>query len=238
VKAAGGAPAVNGWARHAKDARHARRETVEVRSPLEARISMTPDTRHADRSGEQGWALARLIGLHDGMRNDLALLRRAVAAATRDGAEADAAAAALDDLSFRQPGWSLRTYCAEFCGFVHEHHSVEDAMVFPALLQQQGVKDPELRKVIDKLSADHRVLTGYLDEVERALGALPGDEAARERAAAAVARLSERLQAHLDFEEDNLASALNMLSRVVSEADFPAPPPPERYEVSRHGQGG
>jgi hypothetical protein len=122
---------------------------------------MTPDTRHADRSGEQGWALARLIGLHDGMRNDLALLRRAVAAATRDGAEADAAVAALDDLSFRQPGWSLRTYCAEFCGFVHEHHSVEDAMVFPALLQQQGVKDPELRKVIDKLSADHRVLTGY-----------------------------------------------------------------------------
>jgi hypothetical protein len=172
------------------------------------------------------------------MRNDLALLRRAVAAATRDGAEADAAAAALDDLSFRQPGWSLRTYCAEFCGFVHEHHSVEDATVIPALLQQQGVKDPELRKVIDKLSADHRVLTGYLDEVERALGALPGDEAARERAAAAVARLSERLQAHLDFEEDNLASALNMLSRVVSEADFPALPPPERYEVSRHGQGG
>lgn len=77
---------------------------------------MKPDARQAGRRGEQGWALTRLIGLHNGMRNDLALLRRAVAAATEDGAEAYAAAAALDDLSFRQPGWSLQAYCTEICG--------------------------------------------------------------------------------------------------------------------------
>jgi hypothetical protein len=198
---------------------------------------MKPDARQAGRRGEQGWALTRLIGLHNGMRNDLALLRRAVAAATEDGAEAYAAAAALDDLSFRQPGWSLQAYCTEFCGFVHEHHSVEDTMLFPALQQQAG-QEPRLRGVIDKLMADHRILTGYLDEVEKTLGALPGDAAARTAAAAAVERLAEHLEAHLDFEEGNLASALNMLSRVVSEDDFPAPPPPERFDVSTRGRDG
>jgi hemerythrin-like domain-containing protein len=89
--------------------------------------------------------------------------------------------------------------------------------------------------VIDKLMADHRILTGYLDEVEKTLGALPGDAAARTAAAAAVERLAEHLEAHLDFEEGDLASALNMLSRVVSEGDFPAPPPRSASTCPRAG---
>jgi Hemerythrin HHE cation binding domain len=183
-------------------------------------------------SNGRGWALTRLIDLHTGMRNDLALLRRAVAAITEDGQDVDSAVAAIANLSIKQPRWSLRTYCASFCGFVHEHHAVEDSALFPMLLERQGGQDAAFRGVIDKLRADHRTLAGHLDEVERALGALPGDAAASAAAAGAMQRLTEHLEAHLDFEEAQLAPALNALSAAVAEEDFPAPPPPEHFGIS------
>jgi hemerythrin-like domain-containing protein len=64
----------------------------------------------------------------------------------------------------------------------------------------------------DRLGAEHRALAGLLDELERALGALPGDAAATVAATGAVARLSDRLEAHLRVEEEQLAPALNALS--------------------------
>jgi hypothetical protein len=101
---------------------------------------------------------------------------------------------------------------------------VEDAIVFPMLLEHAGGDQPELAAVVDKLQADHLVLTGYLDEVERALAAGPDDPAARAAAVPAVERLSEHLHAHLAYEETQLAEALNAISRVVSEDQVPASP--------------
>jgi hemerythrin-like domain-containing protein len=175
-------------------------------------------------STRSGWALRRLIELHAEIRDDLALLRKLVGDIARRSPEVGI----LDRLSFNQPGWALRRYCAGFCGFVHEHHTTEDAMVFPMLLGQQ---DGQLTDVIDKLRADHRTLAGLLNEAQRLVAALPGDAAARSAAAAAVERLAENLQSHIDFEERNLAPALNALSDVVSEDDVP--PPPADYRVFR-----
>jgi hypothetical protein len=173
-----------------------------------------------------GWALARLVKMHVGMRNDLALLHRAVAVITEDGQDLEEAAAVLGRLSLRQPGWTLRRYCATFCGFVQAHHEVETSMLFPALRQQQqDAGDTDFGQVIDRLDADHRALTADLDEAERALDRLPGDEAAMAAAARALTQLTNRLTEHLDYEETSLAAALNLMSRVVSEDAFPAPPP-------------
>lgn len=151
--------------------------------------------------------------MHDGMRNDFALLRRAVTALADDGDGSDALAGTR---------FSIRGYCADFCVFVHEHHSVEDAMLFPTLIRQEN--DPELARVIDRLRADHKALGPLLDEAEHVVAALPGDPAARAAANEAIERLSERLSEHLDFEERSLAPALNRLSRLVPEEAFPAPP--------------
>jgi hypothetical protein len=96
---------------------------------------MTEPTRRGDR---QGWALRRLLEIHDGLRSDLARLRRAVAAVSEDGQDVDAATAALGALSFRQPGWTLRRFCAGFCASVHGHHATEDTVLFPILLRRQG----------------------------------------------------------------------------------------------------
>jgi hemerythrin-like domain-containing protein len=157
--------------------------------------------------------------LHDAIRGDLALLRR-VAAAVATGGEG--ATPALRDLAVRRPGWSLTRFCTTFCGFVHEHHSVEDAVVFPMVLEHGGGNG--LRDVVAKLTEDHRVVAGLLDEVDAALAGPPGDPAARSAAVAAVERLAERLEEHLRYEEASLADALDAVSRAVPEEHVPAPP--------------
>ena len=123
-------------------------------------------------------------------------------------------------------GWALRRFCAGFCGAVHGHHATEDRVLFPMLLRRSGT-DGALGGVIDRLGAEHRTLTAHLHRVERALDDLPGDAAARAAAAGAMARLSDQLEAHLRFEEERLAPALNALPRDVSSAVVPAPPRPE-----------
>jgi hemerythrin-like domain-containing protein len=168
-----------------------------------------------------GWALRRLIELHDGMRDDLTVLRQLVAGIATGSPDR----AIFDRLSFRQPGWALRRYCTGFCAFVHEHHATEDSVLFPMLLQGQ---DGRLHEVIDKLRGDHRTLAGLLDRAEQAVISLPDDPAARSTASAAVERLADHLQSHLAHEERALASALNAVSMVVSEDDVPPPPPDHR----------
>jgi hemerythrin-like domain-containing protein len=138
----------------------------------------------------------------------------------------------LGGLSFKDPDWSLQRFCAGFCGFVHDHHSVEDARLFPTLVERQGSNNAEFQSVIEKLVSDHRVLTGHLDGVERALKALPGGAEGGAAATRAIERLSQLLEEHLKFEEANLAPALNAPSRADPEDEFPAPPP-ERFRVPR-----
>jgi iron-sulfur cluster repair protein YtfE (RIC family) len=188
----------------------------------------------SDRPGEQGWALQRLIMVHDGMRDDLALLRHAVYAVTRPNQDVAAAVAALGEVSLRDPLWSLRRYCAHFCSFVHDHHSVEDSMLFPVLLADRRNREAGLGKVIEKLQDDHRALARYLDDVERALPAAPDDDDAKAAAIEALERLSEHLETHLAFEEAKLGPALNALSAVVTEDDL-LPPPEEGAIMSVNG---
>jgi hypothetical protein len=173
------------------------------------------------RASQPGWALQRLINLYQDIRDDLALLRHLAFSIGHHEVDAEGASVVLDRLSFREPGWTLRTYCAVFCGFVREHHATEDSMLFPMLLHQR--QNGDLADVIDRLRADHRTLTGLLDDVERAVGVLPADPAATAAATDAIERLTEQLQAHLAFEERSLAPALNAISRVVSEHDARPP---------------
>jgi hypothetical protein len=170
---------------------------------------------------EPGWALRRLVMLHDNIRDDLLLLRQLVVSIGQGQVKREETAAVFGRLSFRERGWTLRTYCAGFCSFVHQHHTTEESVLFPMLLGQQN---GNLRDVIEKLRADHRVLAELLDDVESAVDVLPADPAATAAATEAIERLAEQLQAHLSFEERGLAAALEAMSLAVSEDDVPSPP--------------
>lgn len=184
-----------------------------------------------DRSNAApGWALRRLYAIHAELRTDLKHLNRAVEAITQDGADVEAAMAEIQKLSFIGPEWTFRTFCEAVCGTVHEHHQTEDGMLFPGLLQLPGHDRDDLKALIKQLEAEHRTLSDYVGDVERALRALPGDEAAKSAAVEAMRRLSEHLTAHLDFEEEQLAPALNRFSELVPEKEVPSPPLPEHWQ--------
>lgn len=139
------------------------------------------------------------------LRRDLATVRR-LAAATGAGEPAGGIRAGLRELQSRGPLFQLRVNCLSYCQFVHGHHGNEDAGMFPALRRMA----PELGTTIDKLEADHRVISDLLDQVEGAARNLGDgrDAALRGRLVEALDTLSDRLLAHLAFEEEALGPVL------------------------------
>ncbi|NYI98984.1 hypothetical protein HNR12_005261 [Streptomonospora nanhaiensis] len=145
--------------------------------------------------------LDELKWVHGMLRRDLAACRRLAADAAR-GAPAGEIREGLSRLRSQGPLFQLRTNCLAFCRFVHHHHGLEDAAVFPRVRRTA----PHLAAAVDRLEADHRVVSDLLDEVEAAAGDLTGDAAAQARArlAAALDTLADHLLEHLDYEEDVL----------------------------------
>jgi hypothetical protein len=146
--------------------------------------------------------LRELQRVHDTLRRDLRTCRD-LADAALAGAATGHMRDTLDRLGARSPLFQLKVNCLRYCEFVHAHHGAEDASLFPAVRRSA----PHLGAVIDRLEADHRLVSGLLDEIEEAAGTLDdvGSTAARQRLADALAALSRHLLEHLDVEENALA---------------------------------
>ena len=145
---------------------------------------------------EDGPLLRELKWVHSHIRRDLVTVRELSRRVT-EGEEAAAIREGITDLKTNGPLWQLRFSCLNYCRFVHTHHNVEDAAIFPALRD----RDQALGPVIDRLESDHREVSDLLDDVEReARGPLDHEAAARERLAAGLDRLAEHLLEHLDYE--------------------------------------
>lgn len=146
--------------------------------------------------------LRELKWVHDMLRRDLRTCR-----ALADAASAGAPAARLRDelgrLASRGPLFQLKVNCLGYCRLVHAHHGGEDAALFPAV--RRGA--PQLGAVVDRLEADHRIVSDLLDEVEAAASQLD-DAGARTRLVDALTELSAQLLDHLDREEEVLAPVL------------------------------
>ena len=123
------------------------------------------------------------------------------------GAPVEEIKARLEELASSSLLWRLRESCMQYCYFVHLHHNHEDTKWFPAL---RGV-NPELHPIIERLEADHKLVSEYLDDVEEAARRIVDDEAARANLASRLRRLAEHLTAHLDYEETNLAPTLRRI---------------------------
>jgi len=104
--------------------------------------------------------------------------------------------------------------------------------VFPSVLRFAGDR-PGLREAVARLRAEHDQLAAYADEAERAVAALPGEAGAAVAARAAIGRLADHLTAHLAYEEESLAGALNEMSRRVTPEQLGVPEPPPGHVASR-----
>ena len=145
--------------------------------------------------------------VHSIIRSNLATVEMLVER-INGGAPAGEIHAEIDDLSHTSALWTLRVNCLRYCSLVHHHHKLEDAALFPGLRRA----NPDLCPVIDKLEADHAVVSTILDEIEAANALILNDESARVDLATALKKLREYLLAHLDYEETNISPTLRRLS--------------------------
>ncbi|MEV0459386.1 hemerythrin domain-containing protein [Catellatospora methionotrophica] len=153
--------------------------------------------------------LAELRWVHNMLRRDLAAVRR-LADEAAGGAPARDLQQGLRKLQSNGPLFQLKINCLSYCQFVHHHHQAEDAMMFPAVRRAA----PHLRATVDRLEADHRVVSDLLDQVEGAARALGGDDAEiRAKLVVALRTLSDKLLEHLEFEEGALGPVLKTWKR-------------------------
>ncbi|MFC8654939.1 nitroreductase/quinone reductase family protein [Streptomyces parvus] len=106
-------------------------------------------------------------------------------------------------------GLQIRQRCLAFCQALEFHHTAEDGHMFPTM---EG-HHPHLRDVFDRLREEHR----SIGAVQSALADLLADASIAEpdRFRAELARMTEELTAHLDYEEEHILPLL---------AEVPWPP--------------
>lgn len=165
-----------------------------------------------------------LLAVHAGIRGELARVER-LAAGVVDGLSADELNEELEALRSKGTLWQFQVSCLRYCGFVHSHHHAEDADFFDELEET----NPAIGPVVERLRAEHRAVSEYLDAVEAAARALTDDDShdARRAVADALDSLKQHLLAHLEYEERSVAATArrlrdHSLSNQVANSDRPA----------------
>ena len=169
---------------------------------------LTPEQR------SRGQRLAWFHNYHRAQLDDVAK-----ALASLDAAEV------ADTVSNLQMAVSYRRFgnlCGQECEMLSAHHGIEDAYVFPVLHQEGG---DALKKVVERLMAEHLVVHELIEELETKAGILVTAPSAE--AFASAGRTFEELQicvrSHFGYEEteleDDLAPnfypALSSLRRLI-----------------------
>jgi hemerythrin-like domain-containing protein len=109
--------------------------------------------------------------------------------------------------ALRANNWTFGSFCQAYCLGVTQHHSLEDAAVFPNL----RAKEPALAAVLDRLGHEHVVIHDLLESVDRALVGLARDPEAHDPVQAAVDLLAAALLSHFAYEERELVGPLSRL---------------------------
>jgi Hemerythrin HHE cation binding domain len=165
-----------------------------------------------------------LLTVHAGIRGELARVER-LAVAVVDGLSADGLNEELEALRNDTMLWQFQVSCLRYCRFVHSHHYAEATDFFDELEEA----NPAIRPVVERLRAEHRAVSDYLEHVEAAARALTRDDGyhARRAVADALDALKEHLLAHLEYEERSVAGTARRLrdfalSNQVADGDLAA----------------
>ena len=161
-----------------------------------------------------------LVQVHAHLRGELTRIAEALdqlAGVAVDPRDADVGdiRAFLNRMTNRQNAFSVGAFCAAYCRTVATHHAIEDQRMFPDL----AAAEPGLARVVERLEAEHLVIAGMLDTLDRALVSMVrgahqrADDVARVREAAE--RLADALGSHLDYEEQQLLGPLGRLPIVI-----------------------
>jgi len=155
-----------------------------------------------------------LLAIHALLRRDLRTVRR-LADAARDGIGSEAILDEVRSLESTSPLWRLKYGCWHYCRFVHAHHTIEDAAVFPMVRKH----DPSLGRVVDRLEEDHLTVHHITERIAAEVESVATDpsEESRTRLVQALRELEEHLLAHLAREEEALGPLLSTWDRWPTE---------------------
>jgi hypothetical protein len=147
-----------------------------------------------------------LLYIHSLLRRDLKTVRR-LAADTRNGLAPEAILEEIRDLETNSPLWRLKFGCMYYCRFVHSHHTLEDAALFPMVRKQ----DPSLGKIVDRLEEDHLTVHHITERIAVLADEVPTDVSGASRVdlVEALTELEEQLLAHLSLEEASIGPMLS-----------------------------
>jgi len=165
--------------------------------------------RHDDASGTPASRAAAqmLVGVHAHLRSELEQIRDVVAEVVAGHSTAAVARSLINEMSMRQNYWSLGAFCATYCRVLTIHHAIEDSNLFVDLKS----RDAELAPVIERLSEEHEVVAAVLTRLDAALVAMIDDPQHLSRVQVEVARLTDVLLSHLDYEEEELLGPIARL---------------------------
>ena len=145
-----------------------------------------------------------LVDVHDHLRTELKQLFDLIDQVAAGTLDAGRARSLINTMTLRQNDWTLGAYCQSYCRLVTTHHSIEDSSMFPHL----RTADAGLAPVIDRLEAEHHVIAGVLDEVDRGLVAVVSGPDGMAELQLAVDLLSDTMTSHLSYEERELVEPL------------------------------
>lgn len=148
---------------------------------------------------------SHLVDVHDHLRAELTQVLDLVGQVEAGTLDAGRARGVINEMTMRQNEWTLGAYCQSYCRLVATHHTIEDSSVFPHLRR----RDPSLAPVLDRLEAEHHVIHGALEEVDRALVAVVSGPDGLATLRSAVDRLAQTLTEHLSYEESQLVGPLD-----------------------------
>jgi Hemerythrin HHE cation binding domain len=154
-----------------------------------------------------------LLAVHGHIRSDLIRVER-LAEAVLGELSADELEDELEGLRSDTMLWQFQVSCLRWCRLVHLHHNAEDVEFFDELEKT----NPAIGPVVERLRAEHREVSNYLDAVEEAARALGSNDSldARGGVAYALQALTGHLLAHLEYEEQNVAATTRRLPEVSS----------------------
>ncbi len=163
---------------------------------------------------EPGGSGEMLVAIHDHLRRELVELRGAATALAEGRLPVGEVRDQVRDSQLRRTFVQLGAFCQMFCRFVHGHHGIEDARMYPDLL----AADPSLQPAIDLLTADHVRIGGLLRTLDDELARTYGSEdtvTAAQRVSTALEALADALVEHLRVEEEALVPALDRLRLLI-----------------------
>ena len=167
-------------------------------------VEPPPATRPEPVPGGNG---QHLIAIHDHLRAELSQIADLVRQVTESRLTPAQARSEINQMTVRQNNWTVGSYCASYCRMLTAHHSIEDQSVFPQLRRAE----PALGPVLDRLSAEHRVVHEILERLDAALVRFIRDPSAGPELQTAVADLQRDLLAHLRGEEAAIVEPLDRL---------------------------